>query len=64
MQRNTQVLLCIDEFQELLASNLAYVFRCARSMGIGVILANQSMDDLKTTTMDLIPILETNCRLR
>ena len=64
VQRKTQVYLVIDEFQEMLAGNLAYVFRCARSMGIGMILANQSMDDLKTSTMDLIPILETNCRLR
>ena len=63
VERKTQVYLVIDEFQEMLADNLAYVFRCARSMGIGVILANQSMDDLRTSTMDLCPILETNCRL-
>jgi hypothetical protein len=63
-ERKTRVYVIIDEFQEMVSGNLSYILRVARSMDIGVILANQSMDDLKTSTVDLIPILETNCRIR
>jgi len=31
---------------------------------VGVILANQSMEDLRKSTTNLIPAIEANCRLR
>jgi hypothetical protein len=63
-QRNCQVYLVIDEFQRMVAGNLEYIFQLARSMDVGIILANQSMEDLKTSKTDLIPTIETNCRYR
>ena len=44
----------------MVAHNIEYLFQLARSMGVGVILANQSMQDLG----DLIPAVEANCRYR
>jgi hypothetical protein len=40
------------------------MLQLARSMGVGVILANQSMQDLRKSTTNLIPAIEANCRLR
>jgi TraM recognition site of TraD and TraG len=59
-----QVYLVIDEFQRVVAHNLETLLQLARSLNIGVILANQTMQDLKTPGLDLIPSLESNCRLR
>lgn len=59
-----QVFLVIDEFQRVVAHNLEALLQLARSLNIGVILANQTMQDLKTHDLDLIPSLESNCRLR
>ncbi len=63
-ERQHPVFLVIDEFQRMVASNLEYMLQLARSMGVGVILANQSMEDLKKSTTNLIPAIEANCRLR
>lgn len=63
-QRRCPVYLIIDEFQRMVANNLEYMLQLARSMGIGVILANQSLEDLKKGTTNLIPAIEANCRLR
>ena len=63
-ERRHPVFLVIDEFQRMVASNLEYMLQLARSMGVGVILANQSMQDLKRSTTNLIPAIEANCRLR
>jgi hypothetical protein len=63
-KRDVPVYLFIDEFQRMVASNLEYMLQLARSMGVGVILANQSMQDLKKSTTNLIPAIEANCRLR
>jgi hypothetical protein len=63
-KRQVPVYLVIDEFQRMVASNLEYMLQLARSMGVGVILANQSMEDLKHSTTNLIPAIEANCRLR
>jgi hypothetical protein len=60
VQRRNQVFLVIDEFQRMVASNLEYLLQLARSMGVGVILANQCMQDLGA----LIPTIEANCRFR
>lgn len=62
--RKKQVFLVIDEFQRMVAGNLEYMLQLARSMGVGVILANQSMEDLRKSTVNLIPAIEANCRLR
>jgi hypothetical protein len=40
------------------------MLQLARSMRVGVILANQSMEDLKKSATNLIPAIEANCRLR
>ncbi len=63
-QRRHQVYLVIDEFQRMVARNIEYMLQLARSMGVGVVLANQSMQDLRTATADLIPAIEANCRFR
>ncbi|WP_437191140.1 type IV secretory system conjugative DNA transfer family protein [Planctomicrobium sp. SH527] len=63
-ERRVPVFLVIDEFQRMVASNLEYMLQLARSMGVGIILANQSMEDLKKSATNLIPPIEANCRLR
>ena len=63
-KRNHPVFLVIDEFQRMVAGNLEFLLQLARSMGVGVILANQSLQDLRKPTLDLIPVIETNCRVR
>lgn len=63
-ERKHPVFLVIDEFQRMVAANLEYMLQLARSMGVGIILANQSMEDLKKSTTNLIPAIEANCRLR
>lgn len=63
-ERRRQVYLVIDEFQRMVAQNLEYMLQLARSMNVGVILANQTMEDLRTSRSNLIPTIETNCRYR
>lgn len=63
-RRKHPVYLVIDEFQRMVASNLEYMLQLARSMGVGVILANQSMQDLRKATTNLINPVESNCRIR
>ena len=63
-ERKCQVFLVIDEFQRMVANNLQYMLQLARSMGVGIVLANQSMQDLKQGGTNLIPAIEANCRLR
>lgn len=62
--RKTQVFVIIDEFQRVIAHNLDLIFQVARSMNIGLILANQTLADLKTATKDLVPTIRTNTRLK
>ncbi|MCA9166399.1 MAG: TraM recognition domain-containing protein [Planctomycetales bacterium] len=61
-KRQVHVYLIIDEFQRIAARNLDYLLQLARSMNVAVILANQSIQDLRR--YDLVPVLETNCRYR
>ncbi|MDX1967117.1 MAG: TraM recognition domain-containing protein [Planctomycetaceae bacterium] len=63
-ERRCPVFLVIDEFQRMVANNLEYMLQLARSMGVGIILANQSMQDLQKANTNLIPAIEANCRLR
>lgn len=57
-----QVYLVIDEFQRVAAHNVEAILQIARSMNVGVILANQSMNDLKRD--NLVHVVEANCRYR
>ena len=63
-KEKTQVYLVIDEFQRIVANNLAVFLQTARSMGIGVILSNQSLSDLELPGINLIPAVRTNTRYR
>ena len=63
-ERKHQVYLVIDEFQRMVAQNIEYILQLARSMDVSVILANQSMQDLKAGKADLIPTIDANCRYR
>lgn len=58
------VYIIIDEFQQIVSSNLEIILRHARSMGIGVILANQTLPDLDTPDIDLVPIIYSNTRFK
>ena len=62
MKRPRPVYLLIDEFQRVAAHNVDAILQIARSMNVGVILANQSMTDLKRSHLD--SVLESNCRYR
>ena len=56
-----QTVLVIDEFQHLAGENLRGVLQDARSFGIGAILANQGLHDLKTSSgFDLGPAVMAN----
>ncbi|TWU44920.1 Type IV secretion-system coupling protein DNA-binding domain protein [Novipirellula aureliae] len=64
-EKRTQVYLLIDEFQLLAAPNLDIVLQLARSLGIALILANQSTADLRIPNgPDLARIVETNTRMK
>jgi len=60
----TQVYLFVDEFQRIVSTNLELFLQQARSLNIGVILANQTLGDLKTADTDLIPTVRANTRFR
>lgn len=59
-----RVYLFIDEFQQIVSENFELFLRQARSMGIALILANQTVSDLKTHEKDLIPIIQGNTRFK
>jgi len=59
-----RVYVVIDEFQQIIASNLELVLRQARSKNISCILANQSMSDLKSGGIDVVPTVQANTRVR
>lgn len=54
----------IDEFQRLLSKNVELFLQQARSMNIGCILSNQSLADLDTIDVNLLPAVRTNTRFR
>lgn len=62
--KRTQVFLIIDEFQRIVSTNIELLLQTARSMNIGVILANQTLMDLKTSGVDLIPSVRANTRIK
>ena len=59
-----QVYVVIDEFQRITAKNVEFVLQTARSMNIGLILANQALMDLRTPDVNLIPTVSANTRLK
>lgn len=59
-----QSYLFIDEFQRIASDNFKIILEQARSFGVGVILANQNIADLKTTEVDLRPTVQTNTRFK
>ncbi|MEQ9617215.1 MAG: TraM recognition domain-containing protein [Phycisphaerales bacterium] len=59
-----RVYVVIDEFQQIIANNLELVLRQARSKNISCILANQSISDLKSGAIDVIPTVQANTRVR
>ncbi|MAT13673.1 MAG: hypothetical protein CMJ46_00160 [Planctomyces sp.] len=46
------------------AQSLEYLLQLSRSLGIGVILSNQSMEDLNLPGSRLVSSIESNCRYR
>jgi hypothetical protein len=59
-----QVFLVIDEFQKLAGENFQNILQQARSAGVGAILANQSLADLRTPDWDLTSAIRTNTRVK
>jgi len=62
-KREQRVHLIIDEFQRMASPTLDFLLQQGRSMGISVILANQSIDDLQDSGTLLAAVKE-NCRYR
>jgi hypothetical protein len=59
-----RVPLFIDEGQKLAGENFQGVLQQARSAGIAVTFANQSLSDLRTPDVDLRPTIRTNTRAK
>jgi hypothetical protein len=59
-----QAYVFIDEFQRIAGENFRIIMEQARSFGLGVVLANQSVADLVTPDVDLRPTVRTNTRFK
>jgi hypothetical protein len=59
-----QAYVIIDEFQRIAAENFRVILEQARSFKLATILANQSVDDLKTPDVDLRPAVRNNTRMK
>ncbi len=64
IKRTKKVYLVIDEFQRMAAEGLDQLFQLARSLDVGLVLANQSMSDLTATNVGLASSIEANCHWR
>jgi hypothetical protein len=62
--RKNRVQVVIDEFQRMIADNLEVVLQQARGFDIGLVLANQSLGDLKACGPVLLNAIEGNCAIR
>jgi hypothetical protein len=58
--RKTRILLVLDEWQRMVAGNLELLLQQARSQGISVVLANQTVADLQQGSIDLTSTVEGN----
>lgn len=63
-KKPVQTYLVMDEFHKIAGENLKIVLEQARSFGLSVILANQTMSDLKNRDWDLRPTIRANARLQ
>jgi hypothetical protein len=63
--RKRNLLLVIDEFQQMVAPGvLQLALRQARSLGVTVLLLNQTVDDLKTSKNNFVPTVEANTAIQ
>ena len=60
----TQVFIVIDEFQRVVSGNIEVLLQMARSHDVGLILANQSLSDLKKNDADILATVMSNTRIR
>jgi len=63
-QEKPKIWVFIDEFQHIASLNFKIIVQQARSMGLGLIMANQASSDLWTADADLRGTLEATTRLR
>ena len=54
----------IDEFQRMISDNLDIVFQQARGLEIAMVIANQSIGDLRNVGPVLLSAIEGNCAIR
>jgi hypothetical protein len=59
-----EVYAVVDEFQRVVSHNTDVILQQARSAGIALILANQSLQDLKTHDSDSRSVIRTNTRVQ
>jgi len=59
-----RTLLVLDEWQLMVTRELEELLTQARDLGVGCVLANQNAAQLKTSDVDLIPIVEGNTSLQ
>ncbi|MFN0135690.1 MAG: type IV secretion system DNA-binding domain-containing protein [Phycisphaerae bacterium] len=63
-QCSRQIYIVIDEFQQLVSTDLAVVLQQARSYGVGVIMAHQTQSDLKLPEADMTQAVEENTHFK
>ncbi|MCC6968956.1 MAG: TraM recognition domain-containing protein [Phycisphaerales bacterium] len=59
-----QAYVFIDEFQRIAGENFRIILEQARSYGLGMVLANQTIADLRTAETDLRATVRTNTRFK
>ena len=62
--RHTKVLLVLDEWQRMVAGNIELLLQQARSLDVTVVLANQTVADLKQGSIDLTSTVEGNTSIQ
>lgn len=62
--KQARVWVFIDEFQHVASLSFKVILQQARSMGIGLILANQTNADLRITDTDLKDTVQSNTRFK
>lgn len=63
-QSRVQTYVVIDEFQRILSPSLKEIFQQARSLNISLIVAHQSLEDLKQSGLDLTTTVEANVQVQ
>ena len=63
-QSRIQTYVVIDEFQRILSPSLKEIFQQARSLNISLIVAHQSLEDLKQSGLDLTTTVEANVQVQ